>query len=457
MYDTIIIGAGMSGLAAGIRLAHFDQRVCILERHTTVGGLNSFYRLRGRFYDVGLHAVTNFARQGDKPGPLAKLLRQLRLSWDDFALAPQAGSVIAFPGASLAFSNEMPLLESEIHREFPRQIDGFRRLVGQLDDYDQLGRESVGPSARQVLGELIDEPLLVEMILCPLLYYGGASENDMPFAVFSVLFRSIFLEGLGRPFDGIRPILRTLVRRYKHLGGELRLRSGVKRIVADAATVQKLILDDGTELTARNVLSSAGWPETARLCEGDARVAPQPGGQLSFFETISILNAQPRDLGFDRTIVFFNDSPKFHYQKPDDLVDLRSGVVCSPNNFLYEKPLPEGSVRITAQASFERWGALDEAAYREAKQQWYNRLAASAARFVPDFRPAVVETDVFTPITIHRFTGRENGAVYGTPEKRYDGATPLKNLYLCGTDQGLVGIVGALISGITVANRWLLK
>ncbi len=28
MYDTIIIGAGMSGLAAGIRLAHFDQRVC---------------------------------------------------------------------------------------------------------------------------------------------------------------------------------------------------------------------------------------------------------------------------------------------------------------------------------------------------------------------------------------------------------------------------------------------
>ena len=46
MYDTIIIGAGMSGLAAGIRLAHFDQRVCILERHSAIGGLNSFYRPR---------------------------------------------------------------------------------------------------------------------------------------------------------------------------------------------------------------------------------------------------------------------------------------------------------------------------------------------------------------------------------------------------------------------------
>ncbi len=457
MYDTIIIGAGMSGLAAGIRLAHFDQRVCILERHTTVGGLNSFYRLRGRLYDVGLHAVTNFARRGEGRGPLARLLRQLRLGWDDFALAPQAGSTIAFPGACLAFANDFALLESEIRRVFPRQVDGFRHLVTQLHEYDQLGNVQGRVSARQVVGRLIDDPLLVEMIFCPLLYYGGASANDMPFGVFSVLFRSIYLEGLGRPFHGIRPILRALVRRYKQLGGELRLRAGVKQIVADDDAVQKLILDDGSELAARNVLSSAGWPETARLCTNLGSLGPQPAGQLSFFETTSILNVQPHDLGLEQTIVFFNDSQEFRYQKPDDLVDLHSGVVCSPNNFLYEEPLSEGSVRMTAQANFERWAGLDEAAYHQAKRQCYDRLVASAARFVPDFRPAVVETDIFTPVTIHRFTGRENGAVYGTPEKRYDGATPLKNLYLCGTDQGLVGIVGALISGITVANRYLLK
>ena len=41
-YDVAIIGAGMSGLAAGIRLAHFGKRVCIFERHKAVGGLNSF-------------------------------------------------------------------------------------------------------------------------------------------------------------------------------------------------------------------------------------------------------------------------------------------------------------------------------------------------------------------------------------------------------------------------------
>ena len=89
MYDAIIIGAGMSGLAAGIRLAYYDQRVCIVERHTTIGGLNSFYRLRGRDYDVGLHALTNITPKGTKTGPFARLLRQLRLRWDDFAIAPQ--------------------------------------------------------------------------------------------------------------------------------------------------------------------------------------------------------------------------------------------------------------------------------------------------------------------------------------------------------------------------------
>src|SRR5882762_4216349 len=72
MYDTLIIGAGMSGLAAGIRLAYYDQRVCILERHSTIGGLNSFYRLRGRDYDVGLHALTNFTPKGTKTGPLGR-------------------------------------------------------------------------------------------------------------------------------------------------------------------------------------------------------------------------------------------------------------------------------------------------------------------------------------------------------------------------------------------------
>ena len=85
-YDVAIIGAGMSGLAAGIRLAHFGKRVCIFERHNAPGGLNGFYSFAGRKFDVGLHAMTNFVRPGIKGTPLTKLLRQLRIDRDEFGL-----------------------------------------------------------------------------------------------------------------------------------------------------------------------------------------------------------------------------------------------------------------------------------------------------------------------------------------------------------------------------------
>ncbi|MGB0717448.1 MAG: hypothetical protein ACPGXK_16345, partial [Phycisphaerae bacterium] len=66
----------------------------------------------------------------------------------------------------------------------------------------------------------------------------------------------------------------------------------------------------------------------------------------------------------------------------------------------------------------------------------------------------VVTTDMFTPKTIKRYTGHLAGAVYGSPRKRRDGLTPVENLYVCGTDQGFLGIIGAMLSGITIANLY---
>jgi len=179
---------------------------------------------------------------------------------------------------------------------------------------------------------------------------------------------------------------------------------------------------------------------------------------MSFVETISVLDRLPRELGHDQTIVFFNDSDKFHWRRPrESLCDARSGVICSPNNFLYgEDVLPEGIMRVTLMADYDRWLNLPEDAYRLAKLRWFDQSLESAVRFVPEFRHHVVETDMFTPRTIHRYTWHANAAVYGAPEKRLDGRTAYQNLYICGTDQGYVGITGAILSGILVANRYLL-
>jgi phytoene dehydrogenase-like protein len=189
-------------------------------------------------------------------------------------------------------------------------------------------------------------------------------------------------------------------------------------------------------------------------------VVSDPAGQLTFIETITTLNCQPARLGLNDTIVFFNDSPRFHWQPPqNDLCDVRTGVVCSPNNYLYEdnQQLPDGVVRITSIADFERWNGLSEADYRREKLRWYDLSTDSAVRFVPEFRHHAIDTDMFTPKTIKRFTWHDNGAVYGAPQKRLDGRTHLENVFVCGTDQGFVGIVGAIISGISIANQHCLK
>ncbi len=458
MYDTIIIGAGMSGLAAGIRLAYYDQRVCILERHSTIGGLNSFYRLRGRDYDVGLHAVTNYSPKGTKTGPLARLLRQLRLRWDDFAIAPQLGSEIVFPGVRLRFDNNFETLREEVARAFPGQAERLEKLAGEIIEYDELSETHVNTSAREVVGSIITEPLLVEMLLCPLMFYGSAREHDMDWGQFSILFRSVFLEGLGRPAAGVRLILKHLVRRFRALGGELKLRSGVKRLAVENGRVNRVILEDNQELEARHVISSAGWGETMRLCDdGQPVVTSRGSGQLSFCETIATLDVPPAELGHHQTVTFFNDCHQFHWARPEELCDVRSGVVCSPNNFAYDEPLSDSSVRVTVLANFDRWRSLDEPTYRLEKLRWYDRITESAVRFVPDYRGRVIDTDMFTPTTIVRFTGHDNGAIYGSPDKHLDGKTHLKNLFICGTDQGLVGIIGAITSGIGMANRHCLK
>jgi phytoene dehydrogenase-like protein len=363
----------------------------------------------------------------------------------------------------LRFGNGLELLEAEIERAFPAQRDAFARLLGEILDYDELDEQAHSRSAREVLSALIGDPLLVEMLFCPLMWYGNAREHDMDFGQFCIMFRSIFMEGFARPLAGVRLILKNLVRRYRELGGELKLRSGVERIHVEQGRATGVVLDDGTELTARRILSSAGWVETMRMCDHLRGSPPSPVGQMTFFESISVLDIKPQQLGHDRTIVFFNDSEVFHWCRSEDLCDVRTGVICSPNNYLYgdsqqeEKFLPDGVIRITSIANFDRWNSLTEPQYALEKLRWYDRGVASAVRFMPDFRGHVIETDMFTPSTIRRFTWHDNGAVYGCPDKRLDGTCQIENLYLCGTDQGFVGIIGSIISGIAMANRHCLQ
>jgi phytoene dehydrogenase-like protein len=458
-YDVLIIGAGLSGIAAGIRLAHFGKRVCIVERHRLPGGLNSYFERKGRRIDVGLHALTNLADPRDKRAPLNRLLRQLRITREELDLCPQTWSGLELQSIRLRFTNDIRDLAAAVAEVFPREADGFLRLVETVRARDSFALDARPESTRRILPEFIRDPALQDLLLQALMFYGNAAERDMDFGQFCVLFQSIFLEGFSRPRQGMQPLIELLLRRYGEGGGELRYRCGVRRLEQDGTRVTAAVLDDGSRLRPGAVLSSAGLPETLALCEpGLAAAAGVLPGSLAFVETILFLDRPPRALGLDACVVFTCDTPVFHYERPREPVDLRSAVVCCPGNYRgCEGGYADRQVRLTHLAAPAAWLSLGPAAYQQAKADVVRRQIALLERRAPGVPAAVQEWDMFTPRTIQRFTGRINGAIYGCPEKRRDGRTPLANLYLCGTDQGFLGIVGAMLSGVSIANTYLLR
>ncbi len=448
-YDTVIIGAGMSGLAAGIRLAMFDQKVCILERHKVPGGLNSYYERQGRKLDVGLHAMTNFARQGERGRPLTKLLKQLRIPYDKLELSQQHFSRINFPGYNIAFSNDPQLLTNEIEKNFPHQKDNFARLLELVKNFDDVNLDNKPQSAKEKVREIITDEKLLEMLFCPLLIYGSAWENDMDFSQFVIMFKSIYLEGFSRPKNGVRTVINLLLEKYKQAGGELRLGIGIKKINVENGSVVGVTLDSGEIIQANKVMSSIGLPETMDLIaeKSDSPVI----GNMSFTETILFFDKKPGDAGVKETIIFYNDHDQYDYQKSHDLCDYHSAVICFPNNFDYDD-YDEGVIRITFIANFDKWDELDKQTYLQRKKEVCSEALALIAKVLPKCQANLLYHDVFTPKTITRYTGHFKGAVYGTTQKARDGRTGIKNLFICGTDQGFLGIVGAMLSGISMAN-----
>lgn len=469
-YPLLIIGGGLSGLAAGIRFARFGHKVLILEKHVKAGGLNSYYYRKGRLLETGLHAITNFAPPENKHAPLNRLLRQLKISRRSLNLREQQISEIVFPGrAALTFSNDFSLLQSQVAQHFPQSSRQFETLVTEIDRYDPFIPKPK-TSARKFVASFIDNKLLTEMLLCPIMFYGSSSENDMDLSQFVILFRSIFKEGLFRPDGTIKDILELLLQQYENFGGEIEFSAGVRKIMADTGEVTGVLTAGGEEIGCDYLISTAGFPETRRLFASSQaaltfsdRPETEISGPISFFESIylfdkSAVNGLPQN----RSIIFYNLTESFNYQRPDKAVDLDSGVICFPANFTGrrkdEDPI---QMRITHLANYRLWLQAYEddmkTSYTDLKKKWMLRSQEAVSKIVGNCPKNIVYEDSFTPVTIERFTSRLSGAVYGSPEKHQDGRTSFNNLFIAGTDQGYLGIVGSLLSGVTMVNQHILN
>jgi phytoene dehydrogenase-like protein len=108
--------------------------------------------------------------------------------------------------------------------------------------------------------------------------------------------------------------------------------------------------------------------------------------------------------------------------------------------------------RVTFIANYELWNSLSRSQYLAEKEKVLNASIAMVNRHSKRPLPELSGHDVFTPKTIERYTWHRQGTVYGSETKLRDGRTSMEGLYICGTDQGFLGIVGACLSGISMAN-----
>lgn len=459
--DTIIIGAGMAGMASAIRLLMFGKKVMIVEKHSISGGLNSYYKRGKREFDVGLHALTNTIKPHDRGKPFHKILKQLRITIDDFKLSPQRYSLIQFPEHTLRFTNEFEDFVTSIHQNFPNEVDGFLKLTEHIKNFNEVALDNKSFMAKDVVRSFIKNDELIEMIFCPLLIYGSAWENDMDFSQFAIMFKSIYFEGFSRPDGGVRTIIDLLLKKIENLGGEIKFKHQVTKILkSETGKISGVILNNDTHIECREILSTIGRFETLKLLHENLEVKPEQIGKLSFTESIFITKDKPHTLGTDATIIFYNNRPKYLYRSPIEFIDHESAVLCFPNNF-QKDTLEEGWLRVTSMANFNLWNELlktDRKAYLDKKEWVGNQNLELLKKVLPEFQGEYLFKDVFSPTTIVRYTGHLGGAVYGSPEKIRDGKfLEAEGLYLAGTDQGFLGIVGAMLSGISMTNLHLLQ
>lgn len=471
--NAVIIGAGPSGLAAAARLTHFGVPVTVLEAHCRLGGLSSWHHVRGREVSSGLHAFTNYSASG-RDGALGKLLRQLRLKPADLALAPQRRSCVRFPSARLYFNNDPEYFRSRVAEAFPRQIDAFDRFRRLILDTDEGEFTRVQRSARRMMSEYISDPLLTDMLLCPVMYYGnpggvGDGEDagrigpDMDWLLFCVVWKCIFESGFGHPVHGMRGLWELLADRIRADGGDIRLGTRVAELIVRDGKAVAARLTGGEEIEGELFFSSAGAVETERLVCPDT--GPKtPVGSISIVEGITLLDAPAAEAGMADTVIFYSFSDKLAFRRPDLLTTSDTGVVAAPGNYDYAEGNAETELlKMTMLASYPAWRGLSAEAYRIAKHNTATDMEQALGKLgiVPS-KARVTKgkygdfDDLFTPLTLERFTLHAEGALYGSPVKNRGGVTDYPNVFLIGADQGFHGIVGAMLSGVAMVNRHLL-
>lgn len=286
--EVLVVGAGLGGLAAAIRLRHQGYQVTVLERHAVPGGRCGLWESEGFRFDTGptlllmveyLHALfRDVGRRLEAYLDLVQLDPNYRVHYAD--------------GRTLDVTSRLNRMLQEVERIEPGAgprllgflsataqlyrvgLDGFvDRNVHHRRDFLSLRNAAllVRGGAMRRLDRMVARFFRSDELRHTFSFqslYLGLSPFEAP-AIYGLLPYAEVAGGLYFPLGGMHALPRALARLATELGVRIRYRTDVAGLEREAGRVTALRLSDGTRLPADLVLANADLPYVYRTLLGE--------------------------------------------------------------------------------------------------------------------------------------------------------------------------------------------